>query len=61
MHAFLVSVFLFMFPPQTVAKMIVVLFRKLAKSTKWTTVDDDLADVVEKGVTKEASNDGQGS
>jgi hypothetical protein len=60
MYAFAVSVLLYLFPPQVVAKLIVALFKRLAKSTRWTTVDDELAGIVEKSVTKEASDDGQG-
>lgn len=59
MHAFIVSVFLYMFPPKVVAKMIVILFNKLAKSTHWTKVDDKLAKVIEEGVLGDKKNDGQ--
>lgn len=60
MYAFIVSILLYMFPPQVVAKMIVTLFNKLAKSTKWTKVDDELAKIVEDGVNGGKKGDGQG-
>lgn len=60
MYSFIISVLLYMFPPKVVAKMIVVLFNKLAESTKWTNVDDKLAKVVEEGVLGENKDDGQG-
>lgn len=59
MHAFIVSVLLYMFPPQTVAKLIVVLFKKLASSTEWTKVDDDLVAVIEKKVSPVNDDVGQ--
>lgn len=46
MHAFIISVFLYMFPPQVVAKLIIILFDRLAKCTKWTTIDDEFSKVV---------------
>lgn len=50
MYSFAVSVLLYLFPPKVVAKLIVVLFEKLAVSTKWTKVDDKLVAVIKDHV-----------
>ena len=56
MPAFVLALVIYMFPKEVVAKMLLVLFRRMAKSTKWTTVDDELVAILEgylKGEAKE--------
>jgi hypothetical protein len=54
MPAFLVALIIYLFPKEVVAKMILVLFRRLAKSTEWTTIDDDLVAILERHLKEEA-------
>lgn len=37
----------YMFPPQVVAKIAVMLFKKVAEKTPWTDADDELAKILE--------------
>lgn len=48
MPAFLVGLLLYMFPYEVVAKMLIILFRKLADATQWTEVDNQLVAVLEQ-------------
>lgn len=56
MPALVIAVLLYLFPKEVVAEMLLVLLRKLAKSTDWTEVDDELVAVVERRFSKVASN-----
>lgn len=56
MPALVIAVLLYLFPKEVVAEMILVLLRKLAKSTDWTEVDDELVAVVEKRFSKVVPN-----
>ena len=60
MYPFIVSILLYMFPPKVVAKMLIVIFKRLAENTRWTKVDDTLVKIVEKSLTEEVKDDGQG-
>ena len=56
MPAFALALVIYMFPKEVIAKMLLVLFRRMAKSSKWTTVDDELVVILErylKGETNE--------
>lgn len=56
MPALIIAVLLYLFPKEVLAEMILVLLRKLAKSTEWTEVDDELVAVVEKRFSKVVPN-----
>lgn len=43
-----ISVLVYLFPTRVVAKVIVMLFKKIAKKTKWTTTDDELVAILEE-------------
>jgi hypothetical protein len=54
MPALVVGLLLYMFPKEVLAKMLLLLMKKLAVSTEWTEVDDELVKILEdrlKGVT----------
>ena len=55
MPAFALALVIYMFPKEVVAEMLLVLFRRMAKSTKWTTVDDDLVGILERHLKEEAN------
>ena len=57
MYALAVSVLLYLFPPKVIAKLLVVLMRRLATLSSWTKVDDDFVDILEERVRED---DGQG-
>ena len=48
MPAFVVALLLYLFPKEVVAEMLVVLFKRLAQATTWTTADDELVSVLAK-------------
>lgn len=56
MPALIIAVLLYLFPKEVLAEMILVLLRKLSKSTEWTEVDDELVAVVEKRFSKVVPN-----
>ena len=53
MPAFVVALLIYLFPKEVVAEMLVVLFKKLAKATTWTTTDDELVEVLSKRFSPE--------
>lgn len=53
MPALIVAVLLYLFPKEVVAKMLLVLFRRMAKSTEWTTIDDEFVAILEKHLKEE--------
>lgn len=53
MPAFVVALLIYLFPKEVVAEMLVVLFKRLAQATTWTTADDELVDVLAKRFTPE--------
>lgn len=55
MPAIVISVILYLFPKEVIARMLLVLFRRLAKSTEWTTVDDELVSILERHLKEEAN------
>lgn len=57
MPAFLAALIFYLFPKEVVARMLLVLFRRLAKSTKWTTIDDEFLLILEKHLGEEKPND----
>ena len=57
MPALLVGVLLYLFPKEVVARMLLVLLKRLAASTHWTEIDDELVKVVEDRFPKEVSHD----
>lgn len=57
MPAFLVGLILYMFSYEVVAKMLVILFKRLADATTWTEVDNDLVRVLEERFPVSTSND----
>lgn len=57
MYAIAVSTLLYLFPPKVIAKLLVVLMRRLATLSSWTKVDDELVDILEERVKVD---DGQG-
>lgn len=56
MPALIIAVLLYLFPKEVLAEILLVLLRKLAKSTEWTEVDDELVAVVEKRFSKVVPN-----
>lgn len=54
MPAFVLALVIYLFPKEVVAKMLLVLFRRMAKSTKWTTIDDEFVTILEKHLKEEA-------
>lgn len=57
MYPFIVSVVLYLFPPKVIAKFLVILMGRLAKSTYWTKVDDEFVAVLEARLSEGAAND----
>ena len=57
MYAIAVSTLLYLFPPKVIAKLLVVLMRRLATLSSWTKVDDEFVGILEERVRED---DGQG-
>lgn len=53
MPAFIVALLIYLFPKEVVAEMLVVLFKRLASATTWTTTDDELVEVLAKRFSPE--------
>ncbi len=53
MPAFIVALLIYLFPKEVVAEMLVVLFKRLASATTWTTADDELVEVLAKRFSPE--------
>lgn len=53
MPALIVAVLLYLFPKEVIAKMLLILFKRLAASTEWTTIDDEFVKVLEDHLKEE--------
>lgn len=58
MPAFVVALLIYLFPKEVVAEMLIVLFKKLAASTTWTTTDDELVEILAKRFSNKGGSDG---
>lgn len=46
-YKYVIGIIAYMFPPEVVAKVAVMLFKKVASKTTWTDADDELAKILE--------------
>ena len=57
MPVYLAGLLMYLFPYEVVAKMLVILLRKLASATTWTDTDDKLVAVLEERLGLKKSKD----
>lgn len=55
MPALVAALLVYLFPKEVLAKLLLILFRRLAKCTKWTTIDDEFLAVMEKHLGEESN------